>query len=44
MNSAMGPKNTLVCKFLCFWLGREQGLAKKHKRWKHSSAAIQTHA
>ena len=24
MDSAMGPKNTLVCTFLCFWLGREQ--------------------
>ena len=24
MNSAVGPKNTLVCTFLRFWLGREQ--------------------
>ena len=24
MNSVVGPKNTLVCVFLCFWLGREQ--------------------
>ena len=24
MNCVVGPKNVLLCVFLCFWLGREQ--------------------